>query len=78
MSPALQQPQPHGTASGSQMIGRHWPLLQTCPQPQAGVQVLPGQIPFLQVPLSQPQVPPQPSPPPQVPSAGQDRLQQAL
>jgi hypothetical protein len=79
ISPGLQQPQPQGTTSGSQTIPTHWPLLQSCPQPQVGVQVLPGQRPFLQVPPpAQPQVPPQPSLPPQVPSEGQDGLQQVL
>lgn len=78
MSPELQQAQPHWTASGSQVIGRHWPLLQTCPQPQAGVQVLAEHMPFLHVlPLGQPQVPPQPLLPPQVPSLGHCGLQQA-
>ena len=79
MSPELQQPQPHETASGSQVIGRHVPLLQTWPQPQAGEQVLPWQTPFLHVlPLPQPQVPPQPLLPPHVPSPGHCGLQQVL
>ena len=34
LSPGLQQPQPQKTTSGSQMTGRHWPLLQISPQPQ--------------------------------------------
>jgi len=76
-SPALQQPQPQGTTSGSHRIAAHWPLLQIWPQPQVGVQVLPGQRPFVHLPPpAQPQVPPQPSRPPQVPSFGQVGVQQ--
>ena len=79
MSPEPQQPQPHGTLSGSHVIGRHWPLLQIWPQPHAGEQVLPPQTPFLQVaPPEQPQVPPQPSLPPHVPSPGHWGAQQAF
>ena len=60
-----------------QVTGTHWPLLQISPQPQAGVQALAGQMPFVHLPPpAQPQVPPQPSPPPQVPSVGQLGLQQ--
>ena len=78
-SPALQQPHPHCTVSGSQVIGRHVPLLQIWPQPQAGEQVLPVQTPLLQVlPLGHPQVPPQPSPPPQVPSPAHFGVQHAF
>ena len=77
-SPTLQQPHPQGTTSGSQRIAAHCPLLQLCPQPQVGVQVLPGQRPFVHLPPpAQPQVPPQPSDPPQVPSLGQVGAQQA-
>ena len=77
ISPALQQPHPHGTTSGSHRIGAHCPLLQICPQPQVGVQVLPGQRPFVHLPPpAQPQVPPQPSSPPQVPSFGHVGVQQ--
>ena len=61
------------------MIPRHWPLLQISPQPQAGVQVFPGQSPALHVPPpAQPHVPPHPSLWPQVPSLGQYGSQQAL
>jgi hypothetical protein len=75
----LQQPQPHWTTSGLHTIPRHWPLLQICPQPQAGEQVLPGHTPFVQVPPpEQPQVPPQWSLPPQVPSLKQSGVQQAF
>ncbi len=46
-------------------LSRHWPPLQNCPQPQAGVQVLGLQTPLTQVsPVTQlctVQVPPQPS-----------------
>jgi len=78
-SPALQQPQPQETTSGLQTIPTHCPLLQICPQPQAGLQVLPVQRPFLQLlPLGQPQVPPHPLLAPQVPSGGQKGSQQAF
>jgi hypothetical protein len=78
-SPELQQVQPHLTASGSHVIGRHWPLLQSWPQPHAGEQVLPVQMPFLHVlPLAQPHGSPQPSSAPQVPSVGHFGLQQAF
>ena len=78
-SPELQQPQPQWTASGSQTIGRHWPLLQSWPQPHTGEHVLPVQMPFLHVlPLAQPHVPPQPSLAPQVPSVGHFGLQHAF
>jgi hypothetical protein len=79
VSPGLQHPQPHWTTSGLQMMARHWPSLQIWPQPQAGVQVFPGQRPALHVPPpAQPQVPPHLSLPPQVPSLGQYGSQQAL
>ena len=75
----MQQPQPQETTSGLQTIPTHCPLLQICPQPHAGLQVLPVHSPFLQVlPLPQPQVPPHPLLPPQVPWDGQKGSQQAL
>jgi hypothetical protein len=78
-SPGLQQPQPHETTSGLQTIPTHCPLLQICPQPQAGLQLLPVQTPALQLlPLGQPQVPPQPLLAPQEPSGGQTGWQQVF
>jgi hypothetical protein len=72
-----QQLQPQRTTSGLQVTEMHCPLLQIWPQPQAGVQALAGQSPLVHAPPpAQPQVPPQPSPFPQVPSAGQLGLQQ--
>jgi hypothetical protein len=69
--------QPHCTTLGLQVTGMHWALLQIWPQPHAGVHTLPGHSPLVQVPAApHPQVPPQPSPPPQVPSVGQLGLQQ--
>jgi len=77
ISPVPQQLQPQVTTSGLQVTVTHEPLLQICPQPQAGVQTLPGQTPPVHVPPpAQPQVPPQPLPAPQVPSVGQLGLQQ--
>jgi len=74
-SPSGQQAQPQRPLL--QVSGTQTPSLQDCPQPQAGVQVFWGQRPFVQAaPPGQPQVPPQPSPAPQVPSCGQRGAQQ--
>ena len=55
----------------------HVPSLQVCPQPQTGLQVLVGHMPFVHLPPPlQPQTPPQPSAAPQVPSFGQLGVQQ--
>ena len=55
----------------------HAPLLQVSLQPQTGLQVLVGHIPFVHLPPPvQPQVPPQLSDAPQVPSFGQLGVQQ--
>ena len=55
----------------------HAPLLQVSPQPQTGLQVLVGHIPFVHLPPPvQPQTPPHPSAAPQVPSFGQLGVQQ--
>jgi hypothetical protein len=52
-------------------------LLQVSPQPQVGVQIFEGHIPFVHLPPPvQPQVPPQLSEPPQVPSLGHFGVQQ--
>jgi len=77
ISPVPQQLHPQRTTSGLQVTGTHAPLLQICPQPQAGVHTLPGHRPAVHLPPpTQPQVPPQPSPAPQVPSVAQLGLQQ--
>jgi hypothetical protein len=61
----------------SQKSGKQVPLLQVSPQPQVGVQVFVGHIPFVHLPPPvQPQVPPHPSLAPQVPSFGQLGVQQ--
>jgi hypothetical protein len=67
--PAGQQAlQPHSVSLLLQ-LSRHWPPLQNCPQPQAGLQTLGVQTPETQVsPVTQVcsvQVPPQPSESPQ-------------
>jgi hypothetical protein len=54
----------------------HLPSEQDWPHGQAGEQLLSAQIPPTQTPpLLQPQVPPQPSDAPQLPSTGQVGLQ---
>jgi len=67
----------HPQTPVAQVSGTQAPSLQVCPHPQAGVQVFCGQRPFVQLPLAQPQVPPQPSEPPHVPSCGQCGAQHA-
>ena len=72
-SPQQLQPQiPFPQTSEMQL-----PLLQVWPQPQVGLQVFVGHIPFVHMPPpTQPHLPPQPSLPPQVPSFGQLGVQQ--
>ena len=61
----------------SQNSGRQFPLLQVSPQAQVGVQVFDGHMPFVHLtPPAQPQVPPHPSAPPQVPSFAHFGVQQ--
>jgi hypothetical protein len=61
----------------SQNRGTQVPLLQVSVQPQVGVQVFVGHIPFVHLPPpGQPQAPPHPSPAPQVPSLGHLGVQQ--
>ena len=70
--------QPHANASGSQYWVTQAPSTQTCPQPQAGEHGRAVHWPAVHFdPLAQPQVPPQPSLPPQLPSVGHCGLQQA-
>jgi hypothetical protein len=79
ISPGLQQPQPHAGWSMSHWTGTHVPLLQISPQPQSGLHGLDAQRPAMHcAPPLQPQVFPQPSLPPQVPSVGQDGVQHAF
>lgn len=66
----------HPQTPFAQTSGRQTPLLQDCPQPQAGEQVFCGQTPLAQAaPLAQPHTPPHPLLAPQVPSCGQLGLQ---
>ena len=76
-SPAAQQEHPHATLLAPQVSVTQTPKSQIWPQRQAGLHSFAEQTPFVHLPPpAQPHVPPQPSPPPQVPSVGQCGLQQ--
>ena len=71
-----QQLHPHRPPS-SHWIGMQVPSLQVSAQPQTGLQVLVGHIPFVHLPPPvHPHTPPQPSAAPQEPSLGQLGVQQ--